>query len=114
MVYANGSRDSREHVIAMAVFTCTMSQALEASLIAQVACSISLSCAYPSSLSGHCEFANSQRVVTSMVDSPFAYTVTSTPSAFNPRARSAINNSVPPYSFGGTGIKGDATKAIRI
>src|SRR5215469_12717595 len=49
-----------------------------------------------------------------MVDSPFAYTVTSTPSACNPRARSAINNSVPPYSLGGTGMKGDATKATRI
>ena len=43
-----------------------------------------------------------------------AVTVTWCPRRVSPSARCATNNSVPPYLFGGTGMNGGATMAIRI
>src|SRR5579864_5670520 len=50
----------------------------------------------------------------STVDSPLVYTTTSTPLRWSPWANSAINNSVPPYLFGGTAMNGGAIRATLI
>src|SRR5947209_8461766 len=63
---------------------------------------------------GQWDFGYRARISTGNVDSPLAYTTTSIPRSFNPRASSEMNNSVPPYCLGGTGIKGGAMRAIFI
>src|SRR5438067_431411 len=49
-----------------------------------------------------------------MVEAPMVYTTTSTPRCCNFTARLPTNSSVPPYSLGGTGMKGGDIRAIFI